>query len=167
MPLLLDNEGSLGDYSPSRRTFDGRLSERRSVMKNRAKGIDRKRPQLSRLELAIMGVVWDLKECSSAEVIVAYRKQRKLAPTTIRTVLANLRKKGYLEPVPTVERGFRLKPTISRAAIAKRSLKEILKNLFQGSPRQLILNLVSEENLSEEDWEELRRIIELRKSTEG
>jgi predicted transcriptional regulator len=135
-------------------------------MKNRIKATNRSRPHLSRLELAIMGVVWDLGECSSAEVITAYRKQRKLAPTTIRTVLANLRKKGYLEPVPTVERGFRLKPTISRAAIAKRSLKEILKNLFQGSPRQLILNLVSEENLSDEDWKELRQLIESRKSAD-
>ena len=54
-------------------------------------------PELSRLELAVMGVVWELGDCSSAEVIAAFTKRRRLAVTTIRTVLANLRKKGYLE----------------------------------------------------------------------
>lgn len=117
---------------------------------------------MSRLELAMMDVVWDLGECSSAEVIEAFRKRRKLAPTTIRTVLAKLRKKGYLEPVPTIERGFRLKATLSRSAVAKRSLRELLKSLFKGSPRQAIAYLLSEEELSDEDMQEIRRIIKSR-----
>ena len=70
-------------------------------------------PELSRLELAVMGVVWELGDCSSAEVIAEFTKRRRLAVTTIRTVLANLRKKGYLEPIPTIERGFRLRACMS------------------------------------------------------
>jgi BlaI family transcriptional regulator, penicillinase repressor len=135
-----------------------------NIMSRRTKRDEAKRPQLSRLELSVMDVVWDLQPCSSAEVIAAFRKRRKLAATTIKTVLANLRNKEYLEPVPTIERGFRLKATVSRAAVGRRSLTELLKNLFQGSPRQVILCLLKEERLSEEDVEEIRRLLESRES---
>ena len=59
---------------------------------------------LSSLELAVMSVIWNLGECASREVIDAYnaRAGRRLADTTIRTVMANLRRKGYLKPVPAV-----------------------------------------------------------------
>lgn len=123
-----------------------------------------KLPEMSRLELAVMDVVWELGECSSAEVISAYQQKRSLAPTTIRTVLANLRKKGYVQPVPTIERGFRLKATVSRAAIAKRSMRDVFQNLFQGSLRQAIACLLSEEQPSDQEMEEIRQIIASRTS---
>src|SRR5580698_8215477 len=93
-------------------------------------------PEMSRLEMAVMTVVWKLGDCSSAEVIAAFSKKRPLAPTTIRTVLANLRKKGYLEPIPTIEPGFRLRATVERASVARKTLKSLVASLFGGSPRQ-------------------------------
>ncbi len=134
-------------------------------MSKRARSLDA-RPELSRLELSVMSTVWDLGECSSAQVIEAFRKRRKLAPTTIKTVLANLRKKGYLEPVPTIERGFRWRPAVSRSTIARRSLRELLKNLFDGSPRQAIAYLLKDEQLSDEDLHEIRRMIRSRETPE-
>src|SRR5687768_9091847 len=96
------------------------------------------RPELSRLEMEIMDVVWELGECSSAEVTAAYTKKRSLAPTTIRSVLANLRKKGYLEPVPTIERGFRLRALVNRDSVARRTLRGLVRSLFGGSPQTAI-----------------------------
>jgi len=119
-------------------------------------------PELSRLELAVMDVVWELGTGNSAEIIAAFQKHRRLAPTTIRTVLANLRRKGYLECVPTIERGFRLKATVSRAVVARRSLREVLATLFQGSLQQAIACLLSDEKLSDEEMKEIRRIINFR-----
>lgn len=116
-------------------------------------------PELSRLELDIMAIVWELGECSSAEVIAAYARKRRLAETTIRTVLTNLRKKGYLEPVPTIERGFRLRPLVSRESVARRSIKTLVTGLFNGSPRQMISWLLKDEEVSEADLEEIRRMI--------
>lgn len=118
------------------------------------------KPDLSRLELEIMDVVWDLGDCSSAEVIEAYAKKRPLAPTTIRSVLSNLRKKGYLEPIPTIERGFRLRALVNRESVASRTLKELLGILFGGSPRQAIAYLLKEQDIDEADLEAIRRIID-------
>jgi BlaI family penicillinase repressor len=117
-------------------------------------------PELSRLELAVMGVVWKLGDCSSAEVIAEFTKRRRLAVTTIRTVLANLRKKGYLEPIPTIERGFRLRARVSRDAVAGRTLRGLVGSLFGGSPRQAIAYLLKNERLDEAELKELRRLLD-------
>jgi BlaI family penicillinase repressor len=122
------------------------------------------RPELSRLELQVMDTVWELGECSSAEVIEAFTaSKRRLAPTTIRTVLANLRKKGYLEPVPTIERGYRLRATVTRASVAKRWTRYLVNTLFGESPRRAIAYLLQSEKIDEEDLEEIRRLIDTRK----
>lgn len=57
------------------------------------------------LELAVMDIIWELGECGSREVIDAYNAAaaRPLADTTVRTVIASLRRKGYVEPVPTID----------------------------------------------------------------
>jgi len=125
----------------------------------------RENPELSRLETEIMDVVWRLGECSSAEVIANYSKansaaSRRLAPTTIRTVLANLRRKGYLKPVPTIEPGFRLRPVVARESVVRRTLKSLVAGLLGGSPRQAIAYLLKDENLNDADLEEIRRLVD-------
>ncbi len=117
--------------------------------------------KLSDLETEVMRVVWELEECSSSEVIEAFTKRRKLAPTTIRTVLANIEKKGYLKRVPSLERGHRLRPTIEREAVAEHSLRRLVSNLFNDSPRLAVAYLLKDERLDEEDAEEIRRLLEL------
>jgi len=118
---------------------------------------------LSPLELDVMGVVWQLGDCSSAEVIEAMGKVRSLAPTTVRTVLTKLREKGYLELIPTVERSYRFRAAVLRESVARRSLKDLLASLFQGSPRQAVAYLLDEADMSDADFEEIRRMIESRR----
>ena len=129
-------------------------------MAKKDKDQNKARPELSRLELEIMDVVWELGDCSSAEVIAAYRKTRPLAPTTIRTVLTNLRRKGYLEPIPTIERGFRVRAIVNRQSVAQRLMKGLLSGLFGNSPRQAIAYLLKEENVTAADLDEIRRLID-------
>jgi BlaI family penicillinase repressor len=119
--------------------------------------------ELSRLEQEIMNVVWNLRECSSAQVIEAYTKNRELAKTTIRTVIANLLKKGYIEQVPSMERGYRYRPCVSRDAVAKRSLRQLVSGLFSGSPRQAIAHLLKDEGIDDGDLEEIRKMLDERK----
>ena len=118
---------------------------------------------LSGLELEIMDIVWDLGECSSAEVIAACRSKRPLADTTVRTVLSNIRKKGYLEPVPTIERGFRLRPTVSREAVAARSLERVIVRLFKNSRQDAIAYLIDNEEITDEVLADIRRLIDKHK----
>jgi len=128
---------------------------------------NRDRPALSGLELEVMLIVWDLGECTSGDVIEAYRKRRELAPSTLRNVLAKLRAKGYLKPVPTIGRGFLLRPTVQRQVVANHSIKTLLGSLFQGSPQQAIASLLDASTVTNDELDEIRRMIEERKRQGG
>ena len=116
--------------------------------------------ELSPLELDVMTVVWELGECTSADVIEAYQKKRPLANTTIRTVLANIRKKGYLDVVPSVEPRIRFRAKVTKRAVARRSVKQLLSSLFEGSPREAIAFLLEEEKIDQSELAEIRRLID-------
>ena len=115
--------------------------------------------KLSDLETEVMAVVWELEDCSSNQVIEAFAKRRKLAPTTIRTVLKNIEKKGYLKRVPSLERGHRFRPAVKREAVAEHSLRRLVANLFNDSPRLAVAYLLKDERLAEEDLREIRRLL--------
>jgi len=117
-------------------------------------------PELSPLELEVMNVIWELGECSSADVINQFTKKRKLANTTIRTVLANIRKKGYLEAVPSVEPRVRFRPRVSKRTVARRNVRQLLRNMFGDSPREAIEFLLEEEDIDRSELEAIRRLLE-------
>ncbi|MGD8413928.1 MAG: BlaI/MecI/CopY family transcriptional regulator [Candidatus Latescibacterota bacterium] len=117
-------------------------------------------PELSPLELEVMNVIWELGECTSADVINQFTKKRKLANTTIRTVLANIRKKGYLDVVPSVEPRVRFKPRVSKRTVARRNVRQLLANMFGDSPREAIEFLLEEEDIDTAELDEIRRLID-------
>ena len=124
-------------------------------------------PPLSRLEQRIMGIVWKLCECSSAEVIAEHNKRDPRAETTIRTVLTNLREKGYVELVPTVERQHRFRPTTTQEDVGRQLLKDLVSGLFGGSSRQALMYLINDDTISDDDIESLRKLINERKRKGG
>lgn len=126
--------------------------------------------KLSPLELAVMNVIWDLGECGSREVIDEYNRRSKkaLADTTVRTVIANLRKKGYVEPVATIERGMHLKPAVPRDPVARRSVRQLIAQFFGGSPSQAVAYLIKNEKIDDAEIEEIQRMLEsLKKERKG
>lgn len=123
--------------------------------------------ELSGLELEVMNLVWKLGECTSADVIEAYNEVRPLADTTIRTVLTNIRRKGYLELVPSIDRGYRMKPKIPQHFVAKRTLQSLISKVFDGSPRLAIEVLLHDDRLDERDLDEIRAMVEQRRKDLG
>ena len=51
---------------------------------------------LSPLEQEVMNIVWELKECSIREVVVNLNQEKKLAYTTVATLLQRLFEKGLV-----------------------------------------------------------------------
>jgi predicted transcriptional regulator len=114
------------------------------------------------LELEIMQVVWARGDATAAEVARALGARRELADTTIHTVLANLSRKGYLRPVPTIERALRFAPAVEREQVAARSLRQLLRDFFDGSPRRLMAHLVKQEAVDARELAEIRKILKSR-----
>jgi predicted transcriptional regulator len=117
-------------------------------------------PELSPLELEVMNVIWELGECTSADVIAEFTKIRKLANTTIRTVLANIRKKGYLEVVPSIEPRIRFRPSVTKRTVTRRTVRQLLSNMFSDSPREAIAFLLEEEKIDAGELAEIRKLLD-------
>ncbi len=117
-------------------------------------------PELTPLELTIMQIVWEQGNATAAEVGQALQEKRPLADTTIHTVLANLRKKRYLEPIPTVERALRFAPSVRREQVAGRWLKGLMRDFFGGSPRRLMAHLIKEEKVDAAELAEIRKLLQ-------
>ena len=89
------------------------------------------------LELHCLRVLWDLKEGSVKDVRSAIAGSRQLAYTTVMTVLDRLVKKGGLERKKS-GRSFIYVPLLSREALRKLAVKEVVDSFFEGSYEALM-----------------------------
>lgn len=110
-------------------------------------------------EMEILQHVWSMKKATVAEVHEEILKKRKVAYTTIMTIMKNLADKGYL----TYEkRGvtYVYSPARSESDVKSSLLHGLMKKVFQGSPTELVQTLVKHEKLSDNELEELKQLIE-------
>ncbi len=108
-------------------------------------------------ELEIMKVIWSAEEpISSAEIGNAV-ESRGWKRTTIATFLSRLTDKGAIS---AEKRGKTMyyKPVITAKEYRKLQIKNLIKNVFDGSSRDLIASLFEENTLSDDDIAELKSI---------
>jgi BlaI family penicillinase repressor len=110
-------------------------------------------------ELAVMKVVWRFGEASVREVYETLRKRRPVAYTTVMTMMSTLEAKGYLKKRPD-GRAFRYRPARTEQRVISGIVREFVDRVFEGASRPLLAHLVSEGRLTDEEREELRRLID-------
>jgi predicted transcriptional regulator len=115
--------------------------------------------KLSELQLAFVQALWELGEASVAQVQEALEQQgRKLAPTTVATVLRRLEAQGW---VAHREQGrtFIYKATVSHRRAAGRMLTSLTRTLFGGDLPAMVSHLLESHKVDRQEIEELRRLI--------
>jgi BlaI family transcriptional regulator, penicillinase repressor len=117
------------------------------------------KPGLGARELAIMKVVWKLGDASVRDVYETLRKERPVAYTTVMTMMSTLEAKGYLKKRPD-GRAFRYRPARTEQRVISGIVREFVDRVFEGASRPLLAHLVSEGRLTDEEREELRRLID-------
>ena len=112
-------------------------------------------------ELEIMKIVWKAKEPIGSGEIGEAVAGRGWKRTTIATFLARLVEKGALS---AEKRGKSLyyTPLITSGEYKKSQIKNLVKNVFDGSARDLVASLFEEEGFSERDIKELKAIFDHR-----
>jgi predicted transcriptional regulator len=114
---------------------------------------------LGDLQHAIMQVLWDHDEATSAEVHRALFDERGLAPTTIATMLRKMEDKGV---VTHREEGrhFVYRPLVTREEVQRSMIGELVDRLFAGDRAALVSHLVESETLSREEVDRLRAMLD-------
>ncbi|WP_417396652.1 BlaI/MecI/CopY family transcriptional regulator [Gimesia chilikensis] len=113
--------------------------------------------RLTPYELELMDVIWDLGKASVQDVCDAL--PRDLAYTTVMTTLSLLvQKKKVLKRVKN-GRAYIYQPVVSREEVSRSMLSQIKQVLLKDSLPSLMLNLLEEENISEDDINALKEAI--------
>ncbi len=103
-----------------------------------------------------MEVVWARGSATVAEVVEAL--EGKDAYTTILTLMRILKAKGYLS-TRKEGRAFIFAPRVDRETVARKAVHQLLSKFFAGSPNELVLTFLREEELTPEELEQIKRKI--------
>ena len=116
-------------------------------------------PTLTPQELAIMKVVWSMKRATVRQVYETLREKRTIAYTTVMTMMGTLEGKGYLKKRPD-GRAFRYRPARPEGRVITGLVREFVDRVFDGASRPLLAHLVKDGQLTAEERDELKRLID-------
>jgi BlaI family transcriptional regulator, penicillinase repressor len=114
-----------------------------------------KAPRLSKAETRIMEQYWKLGTASVREVLESLPEDERVAYTTVQTLVYRLEQKGALRKVKKIGNAQLFEPTLNESQHRSRLVRELL-DLFGGSPRLLVSNLLEDGTLTLRDLRALQ-----------
>ena len=121
----------------------------------------RKNELLTEVELEFMKVLWSGRVGTIRQIYAELAKETARAYTSVATTLKVLEGKGYVSSVKD-DRTLSYKPTLSKNSYEQKSIREMSKSLFDGTPSALVASLVEDEELSDDMIAEIQNIIDQR-----
>ncbi|MGD0223245.1 MAG: BlaI/MecI/CopY family transcriptional regulator [Terriglobia bacterium] len=113
---------------------------------------------LTEQELEIMKVVWELPTATVRDVYEALLRRRKIAYTTVMTMMNILEEKGYLKK-QAGEKAHVYRPAQAKAKVIRSMVQEFVERVFNGSAEPLLVHLVKDRHLSPAELEKMARAI--------
>jgi BlaI family penicillinase repressor len=124
------------------------------------------RQQLTELQIAVLRLLWERGEASVAEMWEALYAERKLAQTTVATIVARLQRRGILSR-RTRDRQFVYKTLLTEADVQHSMVSELTERLFAGDVTALVSHLLSARDMSPGDLARVREMIESTEPSKG
>jgi BlaI family transcriptional regulator, penicillinase repressor len=112
---------------------------------------------LTDAEHRIMEVIWRRGAATVADVTSELNDT--FAYTTVLTLMRILRAKGYLTSRKS-GRAHLYSPKVDRKTAARKAVGHLLAKFFAGSPGELVLSFLRDEELTAEELEKLKKQIE-------
>jgi BlaI family transcriptional regulator, penicillinase repressor len=114
-----------------------------------------KEPRLSKAETRILEQYWKLGTASVREVLESLPEDERVAYTTVQTLVYRLEQKGALRKVKKIGNAQLFEPALNQSQYRNRLVRDLL-DLFGGSPRLLVSNLLENGNLTLRDLKALQ-----------
>ncbi len=111
---------------------------------------------LTNAEHRIMEVIWAKGSATVAEVVEAL--EGKDAYTTILTLMRILKAKGFLS-CRKEGRAHVFTPIVDRNTVARKAVHQLLARFFYGSPSELVLSFLREEDLTPKELDAIKKRI--------
>ena len=100
-----------------------------------------RKPRLSKAEARILEQYWKLGICSVREILDSLPEDERVAYTTVQTLVYRLEQKGALRKVKKIGNAQLFAAAMDQAQYRSGLVRDLLE-LFGGSPRLLVSNLL-------------------------
>jgi predicted transcriptional regulator len=114
------------------------------------------------LELEILKVIWARGEATVREVFKDLQTQRKIAYTTVLTMMGILERKGHLVK-RAGERAYIFTPAVSRDQVVSSLVDEFVGRVFNGSAHPLLVHLVGDRSIRAQELDEVEKLVQARR----
>ncbi len=125
--------------------------------------------QLTDLQLHILDVLWTRPEATVLDVQEALRSERRLAPSTVATLLSRLERKKLITH-RTEGRQFLYRALVDASAVRQSVAKELSSltdRLFGGDVAELVSHLLAKSDVGHDDLDRVRKMIEEKERSLG
>ncbi len=102
-------------------------------------------------------MVWERESITVRDVYETLLEKRKVAYTTVMTMMKILEQKKYLKKNQT-ERAYVYRPAQPKRKVIGAMVREFVNRVFNGSAEPLLVHLVEEHNLSQKDLDEIAEL---------
>jgi len=111
--------------------------------------------RFSKAETRILEQYWKLGTCSVREILDSLPEDERVAYTTVQTLVYRLEQKGALRRVKKIGNAQLFQPAIDQREFRNGLVRDLL-DLFGGSPRLLVSNLLETGTISLKDFKALQ-----------
>ncbi|HEX3581076.1 MAG TPA: BlaI/MecI/CopY family transcriptional regulator [Thermoanaerobaculia bacterium] len=115
----------------------------------------KRRPRLSPAESRILEQCWSLGPSSVREILESLPHDEQVAYTTVQTLVTRLESKGALRKLKKIGNAQIYEPAIERSELRSNIVRELL-DLFGGSPRLLVSDLIDSGAITLKDLKALQ-----------
>ena len=109
-----------------------------------------------------MKIIWQRDTATVRDVYEALLAKRKIAYTTVMTMMNILEQKGYLKKTAH-DRAYVYRAARPQKQVLGAMVKDFIDRVFNGSAEPLLMHLVEDQKLTENDLDEIRRMIRSKK----
>ena len=122
-------------------------------------------PRISEAEWLVMQVFWSEPGLTADEVVQALRGKVTWNARTIRTLINRLLKKKALK-YEKEGRKYRYFPAVNRQRCIKEERRSFVQRVYGGTVTPMLAAFIEEAELSRDDIEELKRMLDEKRRTE-
>jgi BlaI family penicillinase repressor len=120
-----------------------------------------KGPKISPAEWEVLNVVWDRGTATALEVYEALSNETGWHHKTVSTFLTRLAEKGILA-IRREGKSNVYAPKLTREQCVRRESESFLQRVFRGASGPLLAHFCEEADLSEEEIEQLQKLLQQR-----
>ena len=118
--------------------------------------------ELFESERAILQKVWELEPCPAPTVQEALKGEKEWAYTTVKTMMDRMVKKGLLK-IQKIRNLNLYSSAVTQSQARKSEIRRTLQRAFDGTFTPLMQFLIENDQLSEEEYSHLEKLIKERK----